>query len=160
MTHKVVKFIECIKVCLSLPFVFFWMLIKLKFGSELGYAVANSNVANSTSSETDGSCLFDRYLSLHTRSLNSICKLVILAQKLFLLCSPRAVEPPHRLHSPHPKPQRGHLILQLEDSAADFRMTHIFFIFLFFDSRPGSCKAICGIIISNKSFSSAKAALV
>ena len=34
---KVVKFIECIKVCLSLPFVFFWILIKLNFGSELGY---------------------------------------------------------------------------------------------------------------------------
>ena len=66
MTHKVVKFIECTKVCLSLPFVFFWMLIKLKFGSELGYAVANSNVANSTSSETGGSCLFDRYLFPHS----------------------------------------------------------------------------------------------
>ena len=61
-----------------------------------------------------GSYLFDRYLSLHNRSLNSICKEVILAQILFLLYSPRAVEPPHRLHSPHPKLQRGHLILQLD----------------------------------------------
>ena len=44
-----------IQVCLSMPFVFF-MLVKLNLGSELGYAgsehVANSNVANSTSSET------------------------------------------------------------------------------------------------------------
>ena len=35
--ERIVKFIECIKVCLSLPFVFLWMLIKLNFGSELGY---------------------------------------------------------------------------------------------------------------------------
>ena len=55
----------------------------------------------------------DRYLSLHTRNSNSICRVVILAQKVFLLCSQRAVELPHRLHSPHPKPQQGHLILQL-----------------------------------------------
>ena len=61
-----------------------------------------------------GSYLFDRYLSLHTRNLNSICRVVILAQSLFLLCSRRAVELPHRLHSPRPKPQRGHLILQLD----------------------------------------------
>ena len=37
---------------------------------------------------------------------------------------------------------------------------HISFIFLFFDRKPGSCHLICGIIIVNKSFSSAKAALV
>ena len=37
---------------------------------------------------------------------------------------------------------------------------HISFIFLFFDSKPGSSQPICGIIIANKSFSSAKAALV
>ena len=44
---------------------------------------------------------------------------------------------------------------------ADFGITHISFIFLFFDSKPGSCQPICGIIIvNNKSFSSAKAALV
>ena len=49
-----------------------------------------------------GSYLFDRYLSLHTRSLNSLCRLVILAQTVFLLCRQRAVEVPHRLHSPHP----------------------------------------------------------
>ena len=55
-----------------------------------------------------------RYLSLHTWNLNSICRVVILAQTLFLLCSRRAVELPHRLHSPCPKPQRGHLILQLD----------------------------------------------
>ena len=37
---------------------------------------------------------------------------------------------------------------------------HISFIFLFSDSKPGSCQPICGIIIANKSFGSAKAALV
>ena len=41
-----------------------------------------------------------------------------------------------------------------------FGNTHFSFIFLFFDSKPGSCQPICGIIIANKSFSSAKAALV
>ena len=45
-------------------------------------------------------------------------------------------------------------------TAADFGITHIFFIFLFFNGRPGSCQPICGIIIANKSFSSAKVALV
>ena len=35
-----------------------------------------------------------------------------------------------------------------------------FFIFLFFDTKLESCQPICGIIIANKSFSSAKAALV
>ena len=35
-----------------------------------------------------------------------------------------------------------------------------FFIFLFFDSTPGSCQPICGIIIANKGCSSAKAPLV
>ena len=84
-----------------------------------------------------GSYLFDRYLSLHTRNLNSICIVVILAQTLFLLCSWRVVELPHRLHSPRPKPQRGHLILQFDgrevEITADFQITHIFFIFLFFE---------------------------
>ena len=42
----------------------------------------------------------------------------------------------------------------------DFGITHISFIFLFFNSKPGGCQLICGIIIVNKSFSSAKAALV
>ena len=109
-----------------------------------------------------GSYLFDRYLSLHTRNSNSICRVVILAQTVFLLCSQRAVELPHRLHSPHPKPQRGHLILQLygREVTADFRIRRIFFIFFFFDPRPGSCQPICGILITNESFSSAKAALV
>ena len=37
---------------------------------------------------------------------------------------------------------------------------HAHFFFLFFDSKPGGCQPICGIIIANKSFSSAKAALV
>ena len=45
-------------------------------------------------------------------------------------------------------------------TTADFGITHISFIFLFFDSKPGSCQPICGYIIANKSFSSAKAALV
>ena len=43
---------------------------------------------------------------------------------------------------------------------ADFRIRHIFFIFFFFDPWPGSCQPICGILITNESFSSAKAALV
>ena len=37
---------------------------------------------------------------------------------------------------------------------------HISFIFLFFDSKPASCQPICGIIIANKSFSSANVTLV
>ena len=37
---------------------------------------------------------------------------------------------------------------------------YICFIFLFFNRRPGSCQPICGTIIANKSFSSAKVALV
>ena len=45
-------------------------------------------------------------------------------------------------------------------TTADFGITHISFIFLFFNSKPGSCQPICGIIIANKSFSSARAALV
>ena len=45
-------------------------------------------------------------------------------------------------------------------TTADFGITHISFIFLFFNSKPGSCQPICSIIIANKSFSSAKAALV
>ena len=50
--------------------------------------------------------------------------------------------------------------LRSEKTTADFGITHISFIFLFFDGKPGSCKPICGIIIANKSFSSAKVALV
>ena len=45
-------------------------------------------------------------------------------------------------------------------TTAAFEITHISFIFLFFDNKPGGCRPICGIIIANKSFSSAKAALV
>ena len=41
-----------------------------------------------------------------------------------------------------------------------FGNTHLSFIFLFFDSKPASCQPICGIIIANKSFSSAKETLV
>ena len=41
-----------------------------------------------------------------------------------------------------------------------FGNTHFSFIFLFFDSKPASCQPICGIIIANKSFSSAKETLV
>ena len=41
-----------------------------------------------------------------------------------------------------------------------FGNTHFSFIFLFFDSKPASCHPICGIIIANKSFSSAKETLV
>ena len=41
-----------------------------------------------------------------------------------------------------------------------FGNTYFSFIFLFFDSKPGSCQPICGIIIANKSFSSAKETLV
>ena len=111
-----------------------------------------------------GSYLFDRYLSLHTRNSNSICRVVILAQTVFLLCSQRAIELPHGLHSPHPKPQQGHLILQLYGREVKIHrglpdQAH-FFIFFFFNPWPGSCQPICGILITNESFSSAKAALV
>ena len=83
-----------------------------------------------------GSYLFDRYLSLHTRNSNSICRVVILAQKVFLLCSQRAVELPHRLHSPHPKPQQGHLILQLYGREVKIHcglpdQAHFFYFLLF-----------------------------
>ena len=37
---------------------------------------------------------------------------------------------------------------------------HFFHFFVFFDSRPGSCQRICGIIIANKILNSAKAALI
>ena len=43
---------------------------------------------------------------------------------------------------------------------ADFGITHISFIFFSFDSKPGSCRPICDIIIANKSCSSAKETLV
>ena len=42
-------------------------------------------------------------------------------------------------------------------TTADFGITHISFIFLFFNSKP---EPIGGIIIANKSFSAAKAAFV
>ena len=44
-------------------------------------------------------------------------------------------------------------------TTADFGITHISFIFLFSDSKPGSCQPIYGIIITIKTFRSAKAAL-
>ena len=47
-----------------------------------------------------------------------------------------------------------------EKPTADFEITHNSFIFLFFDSKTGICQPICGIIIENKTFTSAKAALV
>ena len=77
-----------------------------------------------------------------------------------------SVDLSHRLHSPIiQSPSQTILIIPQLDgrevkTTADFRVTHISFIFLFFDSKPGSCQPICGIIIANKSFSSAKAALV
>ena len=54
-------------------------------------------------------------------------------------------------HSPHPKPQPGHLIPQLDGCEVKNHCrlqdhAHFFIIFLFFDSRPGSCQPICGII--------------
>ena len=56
-----------------------------------------------------GSYLFQKYSSLHSRSLNNICTAAIPGQILARYCSWRAVERSHRLHSPHnPKPQRGH----------------------------------------------------
>ena len=60
----------------------------------------------------------------------------------------------------------GHLIPQLDWTAAkgkttaDFGITHIFSIFLFFDSRAGSCQPVFGVIITNRSLSYAKVALV
>ena len=56
-----------------------------------------------------------------------------------------AVELSHRFHSPHSKPQPGHLIPQLDSREVKnhSRLRHyehrFFFSFLFYDSRPGSC---------------------
>ena len=51
-------------------------------------------------------------------------------------------------------------IANTENLKRVFGNTHFSFIFLFFDSKPASCQPICGIIIANKSFSSAKETLV
>ena len=54
-------------------------------------------------------------------------------------------------HSPYPKPQPGHLILQLDGCEVKNHCrlqghAHFCIILLFLDSRPGSCQPICGII--------------
>ena len=103
-----------------------------------------------------GSYLFDRYLSLHTRNLNSTCIVVILAQTLFLLCSWRAVELPHRLHSPRPKPQRGHLILQLDGREVEIHCrlpdhAH-FFHFLVFWAYQEAVSRFAAFLLRIKAF--------
>ena len=72
----------------------------------------------------------------------------------------------HRVHSPHnPKPQPGHFNNSTtrrprsEKPLQTSGSRTFFVIFMFFDSKPGNCQPICGIISANKSFSSAKAAL-
>ena len=65
-------------------------------------------------------------------------RVVILAQTLFLLCSWRAVELPHRLHSRCPKLQRGHLILQLDGREVEIHSrlpddAHFFVFLVFWD---------------------------
>ena len=105
-----------------------------------------------------GSYLFQKYSSLQTWSLNNICKVAIPGQILARQCSWRAVKLFHRLHSPHHQPGRFNNSTTRSTAAkwkttANFGITDISFIFLFFDSKPGSCQPICGI-------SSAKAALV
>ena len=56
-----------------------------------------------------GSYLFQKYSSLHSRSLNNICTVAIPGQILARECSWKAVELSHWLHSPHnPKPLPGH----------------------------------------------------
>ena len=72
--------------------------------------------------------------------------------------APQASQPPSKasartFNSTTRLPQTGN---PLQTS----RSRTFFFIFLFFESRPGSCQPICGILIMNKSFRSAKAALV
>ena len=60
-----------------------------------------------------------------------------------------------QLESSHnPKPQPGHF-----DNSTTRRPRSLSFL-LFFDSKPGNCQPIYGIIFANKSFSSAKAVLV
>ena len=55
------------------------------------------------------SYLFQKYSSLHPRSLNNICTIAIPGEILASWCSWRAVELSHRLHSPHnPKPKPAH----------------------------------------------------
>ena len=54
-------------------------------------------------------------------------------------------------HSPHPKPQPEHLSPQFDGREVKNHCrprdhAHFFTFFLFFDSRPGSCQPICGII--------------
>ena len=104
-----------------------------------------------------GSYLFDRYLSLHTRNLNSICRVVILAQTLFLLCSRRAVELPHRLHSPRPKPQRGHLILQLDGREVEIHCrppdhAHFFSFSCFLRADQGAISRFAAFLLRIKAF--------
>ena len=56
-----------------------------------------------------GSYFFQKYSSLHSRSLNNICTIAIPGEILARWCSWRAVELSHRLHSPHnPKPKPAH----------------------------------------------------
>ena len=74
---------------------------------------------------------------------------------LEILVSPPSEFEQH-MYSSDPRPDTG----SLNHCRSEFGITYISFIFLVFDSKPGSCQPICGIIILNKSFSSAKAAHV
>ena len=108
---------------------------------------------------------FQKYSSLHSRSLNNTCSDPRLdTGSLMQLESRRAVPQASQPPIIQSLSQDLLIIPQLDGrevkTIADFGITHISFIFLFFDSKPGSCQPICGIIIANKSFSSAKAALV
>ena len=99
---------------------------------------------------------FQKYSSLHSRSLNNICTVAIPGQILTRWCSWRALELSHRLYSPHnPKPQPGHFNNSTtrrprSEKPLQTSGSRTLIIFSFFcDSKPGSCQPICGIIFAN-----------
>ena len=107
--------------------------------------------------------LFQKCLSLHSRSLNSICTVVIPGQILARQCSWRSIELSNRLQNPLIQSLRQEILIIPEFDGRKVKnhcklRDHAHFSF--FDSKPGSCLPICGIIITNKSFSFAKAVLV
>ena len=86
-----------------------------------------------------------------------VCRVVILAH------SWRAVELPHRLHSPRPKLQRGHLILQLDGREVEIHSrlpddAHFFVFLVFLRPDEEAVRRFAAFLLRIKSFRSAKAA--
>ena len=107
-----------------------------------------------------GSYLFQKYSSLHAQSLNNICTVATPGQTLARWCSWRAVYLFHRLHSPHPKPQPAHFNNSTtrqprSEKPLQTSGSHTFLSFSCFSIANLEAVPIYGIIIANKSFSSA-----